>query len=130
MAKQEEDAKARRRYITRAEVQKHGESPKCKACTGESNVHTPACRARFERNWAKQKLEWLGPVPAKAVAAKPSENEEADQGPGSQTAPGTASDTLAPFEAAWQTATQAQTAERPLQERMGSTPVRAAASFR
>ncbi|CAK0826802.1 unnamed protein product [Prorocentrum cordatum] len=44
----------RRRYITCALIQEHGESPDCAACLGLSSVHTIACRDRFEEIFKKQ----------------------------------------------------------------------------
>ena len=42
-------ASSRRRYITKALMQQHGETPGCSACLGIASEHTATCRERFER---------------------------------------------------------------------------------
>ena len=42
-------ASSRRRYITKALIHQHGETPGCAACLGTGSQHTAKCRDRFEQ---------------------------------------------------------------------------------
>ena len=42
-------ASNKRRYITKAIIRQHGETPGCAACLGTASQHTAKCRKRFER---------------------------------------------------------------------------------
>ena len=48
LAVETDPASSRRKYITKALVQKHGAMDGCHACSGTSNIHNQRCRARFE----------------------------------------------------------------------------------
>ena len=57
----------RRRYITQREIGLHGRTPRCSGCSGGSPAHTPQCRDRFEKIWAKldeDQKEQLAQTPA------------------------------------------------------------------
>ena len=46
----------RKRYTTRALVQTHGATDGCAACQGDTQVHVPRCRKRFEDISDREKL--------------------------------------------------------------------------
>ena len=75
-----------KRYITKALVQEHGETPDCMACLARSSVHTIACRARFEEIFARtappQEALPLQPQPA----ASSSQAEQAAMAPQAESA--------------------------------------------
>ena len=58
---------ARRRYITRALVERYGPTEDCGACFRKSQQHTERCRARFELLCAGED----GPVEAGAQEGQP-----------------------------------------------------------
>ena len=45
----------RKRYITRSPVQEHGATDGCAACHGDSQVHVPRCRQRFDDIFVREK---------------------------------------------------------------------------
>ena len=58
---------ARRRYITRALVERYGPTLDCRACFRKSQQHTERCRARFDLLCARED----GPVEARAQEGQP-----------------------------------------------------------
>ena len=71
-------ASNRRRYVTKALVQQHGETPGCSACLGIASQHTATCRERFER--------LINPIATDAIPTVLSITEE-DQQPDGGAAP-------------------------------------------
>ncbi|CAK0795272.1 unnamed protein product [Prorocentrum cordatum] len=60
-------ASARRRCITRALIEEHGESPDCAACPRLSSARAIARRARFEEIFRKQADQLIQPCPRRAL---------------------------------------------------------------
>ena len=58
---------ARRRYITRVLVERHGPNEDCGACFRKSQQHTERCRARFDLSCAGEE----GPVEVRAQEGQP-----------------------------------------------------------
>ena len=64
-------ASSKRRYITKAFIRQHGETPGCAACLGTASQHTAKCRERFER--------MINPSATEEVPATPSPADEIQQ---------------------------------------------------
>ena len=73
----------RRRYITRDLIEKHGGTAGCPGCDGDSQVHVPRCRRRFEAIFRQEQQPGgerivcapgppaIGPSPPQQQAAAP-----------------------------------------------------------
>ena len=44
-----EDVEPRRQYITVSEIEIHGGTPGCSACTGNGKTHNKQCHERFQK---------------------------------------------------------------------------------
>lgn len=54
----------RRRYITRALIERHGKTDKCQGCAGNSTIHNLRCRRRFETIFEEEEKRLkTAPVP-------------------------------------------------------------------
>ncbi|CAK0831695.1 unnamed protein product [Prorocentrum cordatum] len=69
----------RRKYITRALIAKYGATDGCPGCAGDSQVHVPRCRLRFEKIFESEK----SPGEPRAVAPR-EEEPTAPSGPAQQ----------------------------------------------
>ena len=83
----------RRRYITKALVVQHGATEGCIACAGDSQVHIPRCRKRFDDIFdaAKQPGEPRDRVPVVEAPSVPAEPAAAAPSAPSSSAPAAAS---------------------------------------
>ncbi len=43
-----------KKNITKAEIAKYGETPRCAACRGDATYHTTACNIRFNKVFIKE----------------------------------------------------------------------------
>jgi hypothetical protein len=71
-------ASGRRKYITRTLVVEHGATDGCHGCSGDSSVHNPRCRARFEKIFKDEdhRAEQMEPIIVQVPVAQDGQLQE------------------------------------------------------